>query len=57
MSDQCWEDAMFGLLSEPPPPEAVAKITAIEGVRIVPTALTTQQGSDGTSDQRRRPQC
>ena len=35
---------MFELLSEPPPPEAIAKITAIEGVRIVPTVLTTQQG-------------
>ena len=38
---------MFELLSEPPPPEAIAKMTAIEGVRIVPTALTTQQGPDG----------
>jgi hypothetical protein len=37
---------MFELLSEPPPPEAIAKMTAIEGVRIVPTALTIQQGPD-----------
>ena len=37
---------MYELLSQPPPPEALAKMTAIEGVRIVPTALTTQQGPD-----------
>ena len=34
------------LLSEPPPAEAIAKLTAIEGVRIVPTVLITQQGPD-----------
>ena len=27
--------------------EAIARMTAIEGVRIVPTVLTTQQGPDG----------
>ena len=37
---------MLELLTEPPPAEAIAKMTAIEGVRIVPTALTTQQGPD-----------
>jgi hypothetical protein len=30
----------------PPPLEAIAKITSIEGVRITPTVLTTQQGPD-----------
>ena len=34
------------LLTEPPPAEAIAKMTAIEGVRIVPTLLTTQQGPE-----------
>jgi hypothetical protein len=37
---------MLELLSQPPPPEAMAKMTAIEGVRIVPTVLTTQEGPD-----------
>ena len=37
---------MLELLTDPPPPEAIAKMTAIEGVRIVPTMLTTQQGPD-----------
>jgi hypothetical protein len=48
---------MFELLSEPPPPEAIAKMTAIEGVRIVPTALMIQQGPDGHLDQRQRAHC
>ncbi len=34
------------LLTEPPPAEAIAKMTALEGVRIVPTLLTSQQGPD-----------
>jgi heme-degrading monooxygenase HmoA len=38
---------MVELLSQPPPPKAIAKITAVEGVRIVPTVLTTQHGPDG----------
>jgi heme-degrading monooxygenase HmoA len=38
------EDAMLELLAMTPPAEVIAKITAIEGVRIVPTVLTTQQG-------------
>ena len=37
---------MLELLAQAPPPEAIAKITAIEGVRIVPTVLTTQQGPE-----------
>jgi hypothetical protein len=45
---------MFELLSEPPPPEAIAKMTAIEGVRIVPTALMISKDPTGTSDQRQR---
>ena len=35
---------MLELLTMTPPAEVIAKITAIEGVRIVPTVLTTQQG-------------
>jgi heme-degrading monooxygenase HmoA len=37
---------MLELLTEPPPPEAMAKLTAIEGVRIAPTRLSTQQGPE-----------
>ena len=37
---------MLQLLTEPPPAEAIAKIAAIEGVRMAPTMLTTQQGPD-----------
>jgi heme-degrading monooxygenase HmoA len=37
---------MLELLTEPPPAEASAKMTSIEGVRTVPTVLTTQQGPD-----------
>jgi heme-degrading monooxygenase HmoA len=38
---------MLELLTMPPPPEVIAKLTAIKGVRIAPTVLTTQQGPDG----------
>jgi heme-degrading monooxygenase HmoA len=38
---------MIELLTQPPPPEASAKLAAIDGVRIVPTMLTTQEGPDG----------
>jgi heme-degrading monooxygenase HmoA len=38
---------MLELLTMPPPPELIAKLTAIKGVRIAPTVLTTQQGPDG----------
>jgi heme-degrading monooxygenase HmoA len=38
---------MLELLTQPPPIEAIAKMTAIDGVRIVPTVLATQQGLDG----------
>jgi hypothetical protein len=37
---------MLELLTDPPPAEAIAKMTAIEGLRIVPTMLTTQQGPE-----------
>ena len=37
---------MLELLTEPPPAEAIARMTSIEGVRTVPTLLTTQQGPD-----------
>ena len=37
---------MLELLTQPPPAEAIARMTAIEGVRVVPTALTTQQGPE-----------
>jgi hypothetical protein len=37
---------MLELLTDPPPAEAIAKMTATEGVRIVPTMLTTQQGPE-----------
>jgi hypothetical protein len=46
MSDNSLEDVMIELLTQPPPAEALAKITSIEGVRIAPTVLTTQQGPD-----------
>ena len=32
---------MLELLTEPPPAEAIARMTSIEGVRTVPTLLTT----------------
>ena len=34
------------LLTQPPPMEAIARMTAIEGVRISPTILATQQGPE-----------
>lgn len=37
---------MVELLTQPPPMEVIGKMTAIEGVRIVPTMLGTQQGPD-----------
>ena len=37
---------MLELLSQPPPMEAIARMTAIEGVRVAPTVLATQQGPD-----------
>jgi heme-degrading monooxygenase HmoA len=37
---------MIELLMQPPPPEAIARMTAIEGVRITPTILATQQGPE-----------
>jgi heme-degrading monooxygenase HmoA len=38
---------MLELLTQPPPMEAIARMAAIEGVRIAPTVLATQQGPDG----------
>jgi heme-degrading monooxygenase HmoA len=35
------------LLTQPPPPEAIARMTANAGVRVAPTVLATQQGPDG----------
>ena len=40
------EGGMIELLSQPPPAEAIARMTAIDGVRVVPTILATQQGPD-----------
>ena len=37
---------MLELLTKSPPPAVTAKLTAIEGVRIAPTVLGTQQGPD-----------
>ncbi len=37
---------MVELLTTPPPMAAIARMTAIEGVRVVPTILATQQGPD-----------
>lgn len=34
------------LLTAPPPPAAIARMTAIEGVRVVPTVLATQLGPE-----------
>ena len=48
---------MLELLTEPPPAEAIARMTSIEGVRTVPTLLTTQQGARPISDPRRRVRC
>ena len=35
---------MIELLTEPPPPDVIARMTAIEGVSVAPTVLATQQG-------------
>ena len=48
---------MLELLTEPPPAEASAKMTSIEGVRTVPTVLTTQQGPDRYLGPKRRVRC
>jgi heme-degrading monooxygenase HmoA len=40
------EGGMIELLTQPPPPEVIARMTAIEGVKVVPTVLATQQGPD-----------
>jgi hypothetical protein len=45
------------LLAEPPPAQAIAKMTALEGVRIVPTLLTTQQDPTASSDPKARAPC
>src|SRR5690242_14220528 len=37
---------MVELLTQPPPMEAIARMTAIDGVRIAPTVLATQQGPE-----------
>lgn len=37
---------MIELLSTPPPSEAIARMTAVEGVRMIPTMLATQEGPD-----------
>ena len=38
---------MVELLTQPPPMEAIARLTAIDGVQIAPTMLATQRGPDG----------
>jgi heme-degrading monooxygenase HmoA len=37
---------MLELLTQPPPADVIARMIAIEGVRVVPTVLATQQGPD-----------
>ncbi|MEN3273189.1 MAG: hypothetical protein V7636_1950 [Actinomycetota bacterium] len=37
---------MVELLTSPPPMSAIARMTAIDGVQVVPTILATQQGPD-----------
>jgi heme-degrading monooxygenase HmoA len=37
---------MVDLLTSPPPMSAIARMTAIDGVSVVPTILATQQGPD-----------
>src|SRR3954462_13585187 len=34
------------LLTSPPPPAAIARMLAIDGVQVTPTMLATQQGPD-----------
>ena len=38
---------MIELLTQPPPAEVIARMTASAGVRVAPTVLATQQGPDG----------
>ncbi len=38
---------MTELLTQPPPPEAIAAMAAIPGVRMAPTMLAVQRGPDG----------
>lgn len=38
---------MVELLTQPPPMEAIARMTAVDGFNVAPTALATQQGPDG----------
>jgi hypothetical protein len=45
------------LLTQPPPPEVVATMAAIEGVRVVPTVLIRSKDPTVTSARRRRVQC
>jgi heme-degrading monooxygenase HmoA len=35
---------MVELLTQPPPPEAIARMVAIDGVKVTPTILATQEG-------------
>lgn len=37
---------MLELLTTPPPMDVIARLTAIEGVRVAPTVLATQEGPD-----------
>ncbi|MEW6155670.1 MAG: antibiotic biosynthesis monooxygenase [Actinomycetota bacterium] len=37
---------MVELLTQPPPPDVIGRMLAIEGVQVVPTMLATQQGPD-----------
>ena len=48
---------MVELLTTPPPMEAIARMTAIEGVRVAPTMLGTQRGPTATSAPRRPARC
>jgi len=41
------QDEMVELLTQPPPAEVIATMAAVDGVRMVPTTLTTQRGPDG----------
>ena len=38
---------MVELLTEPPPMDVIARMTAIDGVHVAPTILATQTGPDG----------
>jgi heme-degrading monooxygenase HmoA len=37
---------MIDLVTSPPPAEVLSRLTAIEGVRVAPTVLATQEGPD-----------